>query len=326
MSKDIKKKIIDCIEKSDTIVLCRHKRPDGDAVGSTLGLRAVLSAAYPEKRIFLDNEDYSDYVAFLGDEGEKPTDGDYKDALVIVLDTGNVERISSQRYCKGKKIVKIDHHIDETPYGDISWVEEERSSTCEMITDLCLTSGGRLKLGAASAFCLYTGMVTDSGRFCYRGTSADTMRCAAALLETGIDTEHIFAHLYIDELSVMKFRADLTKRIQITENGVAWLYISSALRKRRGLSQEDASNTVSIMSSIKGSLIWIAFIENGDGSIRVRLRSRFVEVQQLAARYHGGGHACAAGATVYNREERDALLAEADALLGAYKKENAGWI
>ena len=80
------------------------------------------------------------------------------------------------------------------------------------------------------------------------------------------------------------------------------------------------------MESIKGSLIWLAFIENDDGSIRVRLRSRYVEVQALAARYHGGGHACASGATVYSREEEEALLAEADALLGDYKATHTGWI
>ena len=322
MSRDVKRKIIACIEKYDTIVICRHTRPDGDAVGSTLGLYRVLKLSYPEKRIFLDNTDYSDYVAFLGDEGEHPTDADYDDALVIVVDTGTVERISNPRCSLGKKLIKIDHHIDDSPYGDISWVEEERSSACEMITDLCLTFRDRLKLDKTAAECLYTGMVTDSGRFYYRGTNGDTLRCAAALLDTGIDTEEIFAHLYIDDISVIRFRADMIKKINVTKSGVAWIYISSSFRKRRGLSQEDASNTVSVMSSIKGSLIWLAFIENDDGSIRVRLRSRFVEVQKLASKYHGGGHACASGATVYSLEERDALIADADSLLKAFKEEN----
>lgn len=326
MNEKIKKKILEKIKAYDTVVISRHKRPDGDAVGSTLGFYGILKLTYPEKRIFLDNEDYSDYVAFLGDEGEHPTDGDYENALVIVLDTGTEDRISNQRHTLGKEIIKIDHHIDDKPYGDISWVEDERSSVCEMIADFYLTFKKELKIDAHSASCLYTGMVTDSGRFRYRGTEGDTLRCAAALLDVGIDTESIFAHLYMDDYDIIKFHAALTGKIKITKNGVAYLHISRAMRRQRGLSMEEASNIVGIMDSIKGSLIWLAFIENDDGSTRVRLRSRFVEVQELATHYSGGGHACAAGATVYSREEEAALIADADALLKKYKEENTGWI
>ena len=83
---------------------------------------------------------------------------------------------------------------------------------------------------------------------------------------------------------------------------------------------------MSYMDSIKGSLIWLAFIDNGDGSIRVRLRSRFVTVNQLAEKYGGGGHACACGATVHSKKEMKALIADADELLRKYKAENGGWI
>jgi phosphoesterase RecJ-like protein len=92
------------------------------------------------------------------------------------------------------------------------------------------------------------------------------------------------------------------------------------------LSREDASNTVSLMEKIKGCIVWLAFIENEDKSIRVRLRSRFVEVQPLATRYHGGGHACAAGATVYSKEEMQQLIEEADALVADYKAHHDDWL
>ncbi len=326
MNEQIKKQIIDKIEEYGTIIISRHSRPDGDAVGSTLGLSEVIRATYPGKRVFLDNKDRSEYVSFLGDEGERPTDGDYTDALVIVLDTGSVSRIANDRYDKGAYLIKIDHHIFDEDYGDISWVEEERSSVCEMIADLCETYKDKLRLPVHAAECIFTGMVTDSGRFRFRGTTGDTMRLAAYLMDQGIDTETIYAHLGADDIETLRFRAALISRIQMTENGVAHLHISSALRKRRGISQEDASNTVSLMEHIKGSLIWLAFIENDDKSIRVRLRSRFVTVQELAARYHGGGHACASGATVYSKEEAEALVAEADAILGEFKKEHPGLI
>lgn len=326
MNAEIKKTILEKIKSYKTIIISRHKRPDGDAVGSTMGLYKMLRLTYPEKRIFLDNEDYSDYVAFLGDEGEHPTDEDYDGALLIVLDTGTADRISNQRYMLAKELIKIDHHIIDTPYGDISWVEEERSSLCEMIVDFYLTFKDELKIDKDAATCIYTGMVTDSGRFRYRGTNGDTLRCAAALLDVGIDTEDIYAHLYMDDIEIIRFHAALTKKITVTKNGVAYLRVSRALREQNGLSMEEASNIVGIMDSIKGSLIWLAFIENDDGSTRVRLRSRYVEVQELATHYNGGGHACAAGATVYSREEESALIADADAILKKYKEENTGWI
>ncbi|MBQ9510786.1 MAG: bifunctional oligoribonuclease/PAP phosphatase NrnA [Clostridia bacterium] len=326
MNENVKRQIFDEIKNAETVIISRHKRPDGDAVGSTMGLKKIISLTYPEKRVFLDNEDYSEYVSFLGDEGEHPTDEDYKNAAVIIIDTGNTDRISNARFANGKTLIKIDHHIDDKPYGDISWVEDERSSACEMIVDFYMTFANELKIDKSAAECLYTGMVTDSGRFKYRGTSAETLRCAAVLLEQDIDTETIFAHLYMDEMEILKFHAYLTRKIKLTPNGVAWLYVNRAMRKKFKLSQEEASNVVSVMDSIKGSLIWLAFIDNDDGTIRVRLRSRFVEVQPLATRYHGGGHACASGATVYSKKEKAALLCDADEILKKFKAENTGWI
>ena len=319
---NIKKRILNKIEKYDTIIISRHTRPDGDAVGSTMGFAELIRATYPEKRVFLDNEDYSEFMAFLGDEGAHPTDEDYMSALVIVLDTGSTSRISNKRYSKGKELIKIDHHIYDVDYGNISWVEEERSSVCEMIADFYNTFKAKLTLPVHAAECIYTGMVTDSGRFRFRGTSSETMRLAGMLIDAGIDLERIYAALGAEDFETVKFRASLTSKIKLTESGVAHLHISNALRKRHGISQEDASNSVSLMEHIKGSLIWLAFIENDDKSIRVRLRSRFVEVQKLAAKYHGGGHACASGATVYSREEEEALISDADLILKEFKKEN----
>ena len=326
MNEALKKAIIEKIREYPTIIISRHRRPDGDAIGSTYGLYRILRLTYPEKRVFLDNGDYSEYLAFMGGEGEKPTDEDYKEALVIVLDTGTIERISNPRALFGAFLIKIDHHIDDKPYGDLSLVEEERSSTCEMITDLVRFSAGEWKISRDAAQCLYVGMVTDSGRFRFRDVGGETLRNAAFLLDQGVDIETLYAELYMEEFDILRFEARMTERIVLSPNGVASLYIDRETRKESGMSLESASALVKLMEKIKGSLIWLCFIENDDDSIRVRLRSRFVEVQPLATRYHGGGHACAAGSTVYSKEEAQALLDEADALLGEYKKNNTGWL
>ena len=318
--------ILNKIKEYQKIMIFRHFRPDGDAVGSTKGLQAILKVTYPEKEVYLQNADFSDYLAFLGEEDPLLPDEEYKDALGIVLDTATTERISNQKYSLCKELIKIDHHLPIQSYGDYQWVEEERSSLCEMITAFYYAFKAELKLNKEAATCLYTGMVTDSGRFRFREVSGETLRLAAVLLDQGIDADSIYAHLYMREFNSFKFESYAQKKMQISENGVASLYVTKKMQKKFSLTKEQASASVSFMESIKNSLIWIAFIDNGDGSIRVRLRSRFVTVSELAEKYHGGGHACAAGATVYSKAEMKALLSEADVLLKEYKANNGGWL
>lgn len=318
--------IFDAIKAHEKIAIFRHKRPDGDAVGSTKGLCEILRLTYPEKDVRVLNCDYSDYVSFLGDEDHDAEDSFYSEALGIVIDTGTQERISNPKYKDCKKLVKIDHHINIEPYGDLCWVEEERSSASEMIAAFYNCFSDELKINTYAATCIYTGMVTDSGRFRFRSVSGETMRLAGLLLEQGVDTDVLYARLYMKDFHVFKFQSYVYKKMKITQNGVAYLYVDSAMQKKFSLTSEEASACVSYMDSIKGSLIWLAFIENKDKSIRVRLRSRFVTVNQIAERYHGGGHACACGATVYSKKEMKALIQEADIALKDYKETNEGWL
>ena len=208
------------------------------------------------------------------------------------------------------------------------WVEEERSSACEMIADFYNTFRDELTIDQEGATYLYTGMVTDSGRFKYEGVTGDTLRCAATLLDVGVDTQTLFARLYLEAFEYLKFKAHIYQRMQITENGVAYIFIDKAMQEEFGLSLEQASACVGNLDSIRGCIVWMALIENNDEqqSIRVRLRSRFVHINSLAEKYHGGGHACASGATVYSREEMDALLKDADALVKEYKETHEDWL
>ncbi len=318
--------ILDKIREYDRIIISRHIRPDGDAVGSTQGLKAMLKLTFPEKEIYLINEDYSDYVAFLGEEDGQLADELYRDALVIVLDTASTDRISNGKYMLGRELIKIDHHIDIKPYGDISWVEDGRSSVCELVVSFYAALRDELKIDKYAATCLYTGMVTDSGRFRFRSVTGETLRLAGLMLDLGVDTDTLFARLYLEKFDYFKFKAYVYGQMKLTENGVAYLHVTSQMTEQFGLSLEEASNSVSFMDSIKGSIIWLAFIDAPDGSIRVRLRSRFVTVNALAERYHGGGHDCASGATVYSDEEARALLSDADDLIKKYKETHKGWL
>ena len=326
MTATFAREVLDTIKKYERIIIFRHLRPDGDCVGSTKGLARILQLTFPEKEIILQNCDFSDYLSFLGDEPAIQDDDFYSDALGIVVDTATTNRISNQKYKLCKFLIKIDHHIPVEDYGNINWVEENRCSACELISAFYDAMKDELKIDTEAATYLYTGMVTDSGRFRFRSVSGDTMRLAGMLLDQGVDTDSLYAHLYMKDFTEFKFQGYVLNNIKITENGVAYLYIDNATMEEYSLSFEQASACVSYMDSIKNSLIWAAFIDSPNGDIRVRLRSRFVEINDLAARYEGGGHACAAGATVHSVNQMNELLAEADTLLCKYKNNNEGWL
>ena len=317
--------ILNKIKEYNKIIIFRHFRPDGDAVGSTKGLQRILQLTYPEKTILLLNDDYAEYLEFLGSEDAPVADEEYSDALGIVCDSGTAKRISNQKYSLCREVIKIDHHIPIETYGDYQWVEEERSSTCEMIAHFYDTFSDELKIDTEAATYIYAGMVTDSGRFRFRDVSSETLRLAGVMLRHNINTDVLFANLYLKDFKEFKFEAYAHEQMQITDSGVAYLFVTKEMQEKFGLNKEQASASVSLMDSIKGSLIWIAFIEN-DEEIRVRLRSRFVKISDLAEEYRGGGHACAAGATVYGKEEMEELIKKADALLADYKANNEGWL
>lgn len=326
MNEGIKRKILDKIEEYDSIVIGRHFRPDGDAIGSTKGLERILKLTYPEKRIYLASSDYSDYLSFLGgDDGEIPQEI-ISSSLALILDTATLDRISYKKLVSAKEIIKIDHHIKCENWPGLEWIEDYRSSCSEMIADFYNTFRDKLKIDTFAATAIYTGMVTDSGRFAFSSTSGDTLRMAALMLDEGVDVESLMARLELKDISFYRYREALFEKVKITESGLAWVYVDSGFQRKWNLTREEASESVSFMSSIRGSICWIAFIDNGDGTIRVRLRSRFMTVDSLASRYHGGGHDRASGATCYSREEMEALIKDADALVAAYKASHEGWM
>ena len=315
MSKELMRAVLGKIKEYDRIFIFRHIRPDGDCVGASKGLCEMLRLSFPEKDVRVVDWQKCDYLEFLGIEEESVDDSLYADALALVVDTATSERISNQKYKLCREIVKIDHHIPVEDYGVINWVEEGSSSTCEMISRFYLEFKDQLSIDSRAATFIYTGMVTDSGRFRFRGVSGDTMRAAGTMLEVGIDTDR-----------QLKFKAHVYNKMKITENGVAYIHVTQKMQEQFALTAEKASASVSYLDSIRGSLIWLAFIDNADGTIRVRLRSRFVTINEIAEKYRGGGHDCASGATLLKKSEIRKLLADADARLKNYKENNEGWL
>ena len=325
MSLQRMQSILQKIKEYDRILIFRHMRLDGDCVGATKGLQTILKLTFPQKDVRIADFQHSDYLSFMGEDTCDIPDEDYADALGIVLDTATAQRVSNQKFQLCKELVKIDHHIPVDDYADYTWVEEDRSSACEMVALFYHTFRDELKIDKEAATYIYTGMVTDSGRFQFRSVSGDTMRLAGMLLDQGIDTDILYANLYLREFNELKFKAQVYQDMQVTENGVAHIYVSKEMKERFALTSESASAVVSYLENIRGCLCWIAFIEH-DEEIRVRLRSRFVPINTVAEQYRGGGHACASGATVYNAQEVQQLLTEADRTVKEYKETHEDWL
>ena len=328
MNYEVMKAILEKIKTYDRIMLFRHIRIDGDCIGSTRGLKSIIQATWPEKEVLIVDDEKSDYLAFLGEDDAPVSDEIYTEALGIVLDTASTSRISNQKYTLCKELIKIDHHIPVENYGDLIWVEENISSASELIVKFYDTFRDELVLTAEAAYFLYTGMVTDSGRFKYHGVDGNTLRHAAILLDQGIDMDTLYANLYMEDFSTLKFKSYVYEKIQLTENGVAYIYIDKAMQEKFDLTREEASACVDFMDKIRNTLCWLAFVDSGDenGAIRVRLRSRFMSINQIAEQFNGGGHACASGATVYSQKEMLELIEKADAAIKEYKETHEGWL
>jgi phosphoesterase RecJ-like protein len=234
----------------------------------------------------------------------------YENALAIVLDTSGRTLISDSRFEKAKTTARMDHHLFIEPICQIEAIDTSFESCCGLIAAMAMECGWRVPPIAAQS--LFTGMVTDSGRFRYDSTSARTFRLAAYLLEQPVDTQEIYRQLYAAELDQVKLRAAFIQKIALTEHGVAYIYTTR--EEMAGLKADLFSisrGMVSVMNDIEGVDIWVNFTE-AEGKVLCELRSSRFNINPIAVRYGGGGHKKASGATLPDRETALRMLDELD--------------
>ena len=294
------------IEEYPTIILHRHKNPDGDALGSQIGLRHILRDNYPDKRI-LTVGDMTPRYAFIAPEGmDEVTDEDYRGALAIILDTSARALISDDRYTLADQTARLDHHIFCEKIADCEVTDTSFESCCGLITAFAIECGYTVSPAAAKA--LYTGMVTDSGRFRYDSTSAQTHRMASYLMERGFETADIYRNLYADDFANIRLRAQFVMKIRFTEKKVAYIYTTAQEMAEYGVDTFSISRgMVGVMAEIRGIDIWVNFTETPEG-VLCEIRSSRYNINPIARKYGGGGHEKASGATLKNREEAMAML------------------
>ncbi|MBT2692878.1 bifunctional oligoribonuclease/PAP phosphatase NrnA [Bacillus sp. ISL-55] len=304
----MKEQILEAIENYETIIIHRHVRPDPDAYGSQGGLAEILKASYPEKNIYtVGAEERSlNYLRRL----DSISDDTFKGALVIVCDTANAERICDERYRLGEQLVKIDHHPNEDPYGDLQWVETSASSTSEMIYEFYLTFKDKgLKVSDEAARLLYAGIVGDTGRFLYPSTTNKTFAYAGELIHYNFSRTELYDKMYELAPNVVKLNGYILQNFELLENGAAKVVMKRELLEQYSVKPSEASLLVSELGNVRGIKAWVFFIEEED-QIRVRLRSKGPVINTIARNYNGGGHPLAAGASIYSWDDVDNVLAD----------------
>lgn len=305
-------KIKELIEKYDRIIIHRHSNPDGDAIGSQVGLKHIIKTNYPEKEVYAVG-DASKRYGFIEDcATDTIPDEYYNGALAFVLDTSAISLISDERYKTADAIVKMDHHIFTEKYADLELIDTSFESCCGLIGMFAMEAG--LKLNPTAAKALYTGMITDSGRFRYDSTSAQTFRVASFLMEQKFNTNDIYSNLYADELHSIQLRAKFVLKITLTDAPVSYIYTTLDEANSYGADTFTISRgMVNTMGDIKGIDIWVNFTETENG-VLCELRSSKYNINPVAVKYGGGGHQKASGATVKDRAEAMAMLEDLIAL------------
>ena len=305
--------VLDCIKEYDTIIIHRHSRPDGDAMGSQIGMKNIILENFPEKTVYTVG-DSTKFFGFLPDSTmDQIPDSAFEGALCLLLDFAAPHLASDDRYKLAAKTARIDHHIYCETFTDVEVVDSSFESCCGMVTAFAAESG--LKINETAGVALYTGMLTDSGRFRYDSVSPRTFRLAAELVGTGFDTNELYRNLYSDEFDSKLLKAKFTLKVKFTENKVAYIYTTREEVKELGADEFSISRgMVGTMADVKGVDIWVNFTESEEG-VLCELRSSRFNINPIAVKYGGGGHAKASGATVPDRETAMAMLSDLDDMM-----------
>ncbi|MBQ8394536.1 MAG: bifunctional oligoribonuclease/PAP phosphatase NrnA [Clostridia bacterium] len=309
--------ILQQIQKYDTIIIHRHNNPDGDALGSQIGLKHLILDNFSTKTVYTVGDGTKRFAFMEGSVMDEIEDEVFSGALSIILDSGSASLISDDRYQKAEKTVRIDHHIFCEKIADIEVVDTSYESCCGLLAEFAIESG--LQFSPASAKALYTGMVTDSGRFRYDATTSNTFRLASELMKQKFDPTEIYARLYEDDLAHVQLRAKFTLKMQVTDYRVAYIFTTKEELASYSVDNFTISRgMVNTMSDIRGVDIWVNFTEVEEGKIWVEIRSSKYNINPVAVKYGGGGHTKASGTTLKTREEAMRLLED----LNAFYKES----
>ena len=303
--------ILEQIKKYDTIIIHRHMRADPDALGSQVGLKELLQYNFPDKKIKVVGYDLPT-LTWLA-KMDEVEDQEFEGALAIICDTANTARIDDKRYLNAETIIKIDHHPNDEEYGDLVWVDTTSSSASEMVA--ILAEETNLKLSDQAAYLLSAGIIGDTGRFLFPATSARTLRIASQLREYDFDYAALTRHMDTISYKIARLQGYIYDHLEVDENGAARVILTQETLKKYEVTDAETAAIVGAPGRIDTVSLWGIFVEQADGHYRVRLRSKFVPINEVAKEHDGGGHPLASGANSYSLEENKLIYQKLKNLL-----------
>ncbi len=298
------RKIIKLISEAGGVAIFPHVSADGDAIGSALALALALKNAGKQVIVYLEEEIPAAYSFLPGTELAGFAIEDVRDMdmdVNVALDTGDVGRLGTraEMFFKAPCTVNIDHHVTNTRFAHLNFVDETSAATGEII--FLLLKKLKLELDKNIAECLYTAISTDTGGFKYGNTTAGTHKIAAELLSTGIDiaglSQRIFDNTTFSKLKLTKRAIEALELYEDSKLAVTVLSLEDI--RAAGAKDEDCDGIVNLGRSIEGVEVSILVKEKNSEEVRINLRSKtYVDVSEIAASFGGGGHKRAAGCTV----------------------------
>ncbi len=307
------------IKEYDTIVVARHVGPDPDAVASQIALRDAIKLRYPSKKVYAVGAPVNKFKYY--GTLDKLDENKMGKALLFVLDCPNISRIDSADITKYTDVIKIDHHPFEDKMGTIEWIDEKASSTCEMITEFLISARYRANKGIAEN--LFLGVVADSDRFLFTSPGGKTLELMSILVKNSkINIREIYPRLLLRPLNEVKFQSYITEHMKVTANGFGSLKIDNKIIKKYDVDSGTASNLVNNFNNIEEIICWALVSYDEKNKIyKVNIRSRGPIINEVAAKYNGGGHAHASGARIAKAADIEKLFKDLDAACKAYKKD-----
>lgn len=292
------------LRSAERFLLTAHESPDGDALGSLLAMHHVLTQLGKDSVMFLAAKEFPlpiEYRFLPLEEVFHEAPADMADRTVVFLDCGNVDRMPVEFLTAGgNRVINVDHHHDNTRFGDVNLVDTDASCTAEIVYDLALLLGTRITREIASA--LYVGLVTDTGKFMYENTGPRTHRIAAELIEAGVDVDDTYRRLY-EHVPIEKLRlvARALNGVQRhCDDRLVLTYITAADYEATGAGEEMTEGIIDHLRSLERSKVAAVIRDHGNrgrAARKVSLRSSEgdVDVSAIARRFGGGGHKRAAG-------------------------------
>ena len=311
------KKFLKTIKRYDTIVIARHIGVDPDALCSQLALRDAIRLNFPEKKVIAIGTG-SQKFAHIGklDKLEK-----VDNALLIVTDTPDKKRIDSAVLSDFSYIVKIDHHPFVEDFGGLEIINDQASSACEIIMELLMHM--KLALNSSIAELLYMGLVSDSNRFLFDSSTSHSFSLTSYYLDKyPFDLSKCYQKLYLRPLNEVRLEGYISLNMTVTENGLGYIPITDAIIQKYGVDSASAGNMINNFNFIKEVLVWVTMTEDvKNDQIRISIRSRGPVINQVAEKYHGGGHKFASGVRVKTMEEAMKIIDDLEQVLIEYQSE-----